>query len=662
MKKIYTTLLSLLVPTLMMAQGWPENYKGVMLQAFYWDSFDDSSWVTLTNQADELATTFDLIWVPQSGNCGGTSMGYDDLYWFPGNYNSSFGTENDLKNMISTFKSKGLKTIADVVINHRKTLDGKFKFPSETYNGVTYTMTQADVVSGDGGTGSSDTGEGWDGMPDLDHKSTNVQDVCKAYTKMLIEHFGYAGFRYDMVKGYSGSYTAMYNNYAQPEFSVGECWDGTNTIKNWINATNKTSAAFDFQFKYVVRNASDNADWTYLGKQNDGNWPLVSRNTDNGSYYQYAVTFVENHDTEVRPDGSSNGPLRKDTLAANAYMLAMPGTPCVFMKHWLAYKQEISTMVAIRKAVGIHNMSSSFAMASNKDYYAVCTTGTNGKLVAAIGTKANSDYTPNGEWTKIYKGHRFTYYVQGLSTEAATAWAGLGSGSYEGEQSVLLTAISSDSNAKLVYTTNGSNPTASSTQVASGSMISIKNSCTLKVGLFINGAVTGVITRNYTITEPDVFSIPDFCTITPGETCAFFEAPETWTNTIKCWAWDSKNNYTGGTWPGEACTYVGTRNGKYKVYKWTYNGTLSTRPAQIIFNNNGQPQTDDLTFTNAGYYNKEGLLGVVTATTGINDIRIDRTNGSMNVYTLDGRMVSRQGLDGLPKGIYIFNGKKVLKK
>lgn len=661
MKKIYTTLLSLLVPTLMMAQGWPENYKGVMLQAFYWDSFDDSSWVTLTNQADELATTFDLIWVPQSGNCGGTSMGYDDLYWFPGNYNSSFGTENDLKNMISTFKSKGLKTIADVVINHRKTLDGKFKFPSETYNGVTYTMTQADVVSGDGGTGSADTGEGWDGMPDLDHKSTNVQDVCKAYTKMLIEHFGYAGFRYDMVKGYSGSYTAMYNNYAQPEFSVGECWDGTNTIKNWINATDKTSAAFDFAFRYTVRNAINNNDWRYLGYANEGNYPLVSSTFNSGSYRRYAVTFVENHDMQDRGNvtGYNKDPIVRDTLAANAYLMAMPGTPCIFLTHWQAYKQEISTMVAIRKAIGIHNMSTYVPTATSKDYYAVNTTGTNGKLLCVVGTTANS-YTPNGDWTKILKGHHFTYYVQGLST--STAWAGLGSGTYEGEQSVLLTAISNDSNAKLVYTTNGSNPTASSTQVASGSMISIKNSCTLKVGLLINGAVTGVITRNYTITEPDVFSIPDFCTITPGETCAFFEAPETWTNTIKCWAWDSKNNYTGGTWPGEACTYVGTRNGKYKVYKWTYNGTLSTRPAQIIFNNNGQPQTDDLTFTNAGYYNKEGLLGVVTATTGINDIRIDRTNGSMNVYTLDGRMVSRQGLDGLPKGIYIFNGKKVLKK
>ena len=62
------------------AQGWPQNYGGVMLQGFYWDSYDDSRWVTLEEQASELAASFDLIWIPQSGNCGGQSMGYDDLY------------------------------------------------------------------------------------------------------------------------------------------------------------------------------------------------------------------------------------------------------------------------------------------------------------------------------------------------------------------------------------------------------------------------------------------------------------------------------------------------------------------------------------------------------------------------------------------------------
>ena len=39
-------------------------------------------------------------------------MGYDDLYWFT-NYNSSFGTEAQLRSLISTFKNKGIGTIAD---------------------------------------------------------------------------------------------------------------------------------------------------------------------------------------------------------------------------------------------------------------------------------------------------------------------------------------------------------------------------------------------------------------------------------------------------------------------------------------------------------------------------------------------------------------------
>ena len=42
-------------------------------------------------------------------------MGYDDKYWF-NNYNSSFGNKTQLISMINTFKSKGIGTIADVVI------------------------------------------------------------------------------------------------------------------------------------------------------------------------------------------------------------------------------------------------------------------------------------------------------------------------------------------------------------------------------------------------------------------------------------------------------------------------------------------------------------------------------------------------------------------
>ena len=429
MQRLYSTIISLLCTLAVMAQGWPQNYGGVMLQGFYWDSFNDTQWTRLEKQADDLATTFSLVWVPQSGNCGGTSMGYDDLYWF--NQNSSFGSEADLRSMINTFKTKGIGIIADVVINHRKNVSNWVDFPKETYNGVEYELLSTDICKNDDDgetkkwadqngyslSENNDTGEGWGGMRDLDHKSENVQNNVKAYLDFLINDLGYSGFRYDMVKGYSAKYTKMYNESAKTEFSVGECWDSSGKIKSWIDGTDKTSAAFDFQFRYTVRNAINNNDWSYLGKQNDGNWPLVSNDYNNGSYRQYAVTFVENHDTEKRSNAAQD-PIKKDTLAANAYLLAMPGTPCVFLTHWKKYKEEISKMAAVRKAVGITNTSTYENVASSKDLYAVQTTGANGKLIAVVGPNAGR-YQPNGTgWKKTISGYHYAYFVNGIEPES----------------------------------------------------------------------------------------------------------------------------------------------------------------------------------------------------------------------------------------------------
>ena len=150
MKRISITLLSLMMPLLMMAQGWPANYQGVMLQGFYWDSYSASQWTNLQSQTDELSQYFNLVWIPQSGYCGGQSMGYDDLYWFS-NYNSSFGTEAQLRSLISTFKNKGIGTIADVVINHRKNVSTWVDFPAETYNGTTYQLLSTDICANDDG-------------------------------------------------------------------------------------------------------------------------------------------------------------------------------------------------------------------------------------------------------------------------------------------------------------------------------------------------------------------------------------------------------------------------------------------------------------------------------------------------------------------------------
>lgn len=614
--------------------GWPAAYSGVMLQAFYWDSYDDTQWTELQAQADQFEGTFDLVWLPQSGNCNGKSMGYDDYYWFPGgdHYTSSFGTEAQLRSLISTFKQKGIKTIADVVINHRRNVSNWVDFPAETYNGVTYEMTSKDICANDDGgetkkwatqngyqlSAYNDTGEGWSGMRDLDHRSENVQKCVMAYLNCLRQDLGYAGFRYDMVKGYSASFTGKYNAASQPEFSVGECWDGSQTIRNWIDGTKVDgiiqSAAFDFQFKYVVRNATDKKAWNFLAGQNDGNWPLVSSNFEQGKYRRYAVTFVENHDTEVRPDGSSNGPLVRDTLAANAYMMAMPGTPCVFLKHWKAYPAEIKTMVAARKAAGITNESSYSPFRSATAYYACITkTDNENRMLTALGNVATVDgFIDVTQWVKVTQGYHYAYY---FPTTMNVAYADLPSGKYEGQQQVMLSAVTNAEGAKVVYTTDGSTPTASSTAVATGTLVTIPvGATTLKAALLTGSQVGEVITRTYDVKESEKdkpLEIPSFCTVNAGETCAFFEAPASWTETIMCWAWDTQN-YTGGNWPGQACQKIGTSpTTGNSVWKWTYSGSLTTKPYNIIFSNNGAPQTADLNFTNGGYYNKDGLKGVV---------------------------------------------------
>ena len=673
MKKLYTTLPLLFLPLLIMAQGWPSQYKGVMLQGFYWDSYDATKWTNLQDQAKELGQYFDLVWLPQSANCGGQSMGYDDLYWFA-DYNSSFGSEAELRSLIKAFKDNGIGTIADVVINHRKNKSNWVDFPKETYNGVTYELTSTDICSDDDGgatkqwadqngyslSPNKDTGEGWSGMRDLDHKSENVQTSVKAYLKMLLEDLGYTGFRYDMVKGYSGSYTKLYNDYAQPTYSVGECWDGTNTIRNWIDATEKTSAAFDFQFRYTVRNAINRNDWTQLGKQNEGNWPLVSSSYQNGEYRRWAVTFVENHDTERRSNAAQD-PIVRDTLAANAYLLAMPGTPCVFLTHWMACKKDIKMMINARKAAGIHNESSYANHTNSTGYYGVRVTGDKAQLLAVVGNNV-ANYTPNEQWQAIIKGYHYAYY---LNRQAETAWIDLPSGQYDGAQTATLTAVSQQEGAKMVYTTDGSTPTAQSAQATTGTTVNIPVGTTvLKVALLTGATVGEVVTREYTVTSFE-----------PHDITAYVNTDEVGWTSVNFWTWGGDGTHTpaNSSWPGDKVTATVQKDGR-NWYVKTYRMNSANDCVNFVFStNSGSPQTVDVnnisedTFFVISAETEGGKNKVNTLSAGIdNAVAEQPTATATTIYTADGRLVRtlapgermEQVLPTLPRGLYITGGRK----
>lgn len=585
------------------SQGWASDYSGVMLQGFSWDSYNESQWKVLEKQADELKNYIDLVWLPQSGKCLETTqvMGYMPYYYF--NQNSSFGSEAELRSLITKFKAAGIGAIADVVINHRNT-EGWYTFPAETYKGVTYQMQSTDICKNDdGGTTATqaatdgvslsqnnDEGTDFGGCRDIDHKSENVQKVIKAYLKYLKDDLGYTGFRYDMVKGFDGSHVADYNDATGVEYSVGEYWDGNDKIESWINRTNKKSAAFDFQFRYNVRDAVNGAANGKVATSSD--WSKLNSNDNlmhDANYRRYAVTFVENHDTQKRSESEQNDPLRKDTIAANAYMLAMPGTPCIFQPHWNAYKSEIKEMIAARKYAGITNMSNYANKQSKKTLYVNKVTGTKHKLLVAVGNDADK-YAGETGYTKILSGYHYAYF---LSNDAETSWTDVPSGSYEEGFKTTLTAVSQTEGAKLVYTLDGSTPTAKSTTVESGKEISINGTCTLKVGLLVNGEVRNIATHQYTIEKFKAYKF-----------MVYVNADAVNWNSLYCYTWKKAASVE---WPGEKMTETKTIGGKTWYYK-EVSIDNANEVVNVIFNSTGtdKPQTVDITgLTSTAYFEIE---------------------------------------------------------
>jgi len=578
MKKIFTSLLFFVASLTLSAQGWPKEYDGVMLQGFYWDSYSDTKWTNLESQADELSQFFNLIWVPNSAyaNSLTNNMGYHPVYWF--DHKSAFGTEAELRSMIKTFKEKNVGIIEDVVINHRASVDANWlNFPAEKYKGTTYQLTAADICKDDESkdndfkpTGAADTGDPWDGARDLDHTSDNVKRNVEAYMDCLLNYLGYIGFRYDFVKGYAAKYVGQYNQTAKPQFSVGEYWDGdVSKVKAWIDGTKQDgdiqSAAFDFPLKYYINSAFSN---------NGNNWSDLDKTAlaNDAAYARYAVTFVDNHDTGRSKDDGGD-PLYANVEAANAFIMTMPGTPCVWLKHWLTYKTAIKKQIVVRKAAGVNNQSEILSHEASANGYVLTVKGTKGNVLLVLG----SETAATTGYKLAVEGTNYKMYVS---------------------NSVDISALDD--------------------------------------------------------IQEDTFTAPDCCQVGDGEICAFFEAPTSYT-AVKCYAWNGSTEYAGG-WPGQACTKVGTVNGN-NVWKWTYSGTLTELPSNIIFNGTGFDQTSDLDFKNGGYYNASGAIqGVVTA---ISTIRHTPVVATSQAYDMLGRKVEPTTLR---KGtIYIQNGKKYLK-
>ena len=380
------------------------NSGDVMLQGFHWRSTETYPWwgVVQGKAADIKNSGFTMVWLPPSSDAA-SNEGYLPRQLYV--QTSKYGTDTQLKSALGALRTYGVKSIADIVINHRVGTTNWADFTNPQWG--SWSVTQGDEWTG--ATGNYDTGDGYGSARDLDHTNGTVQTDLKNWMNWLKSSIGYDGWRYDYVKGYAGSYVGSYNTATVPYFSVGELWTDLNLgnpdahrqqLMNWIDATGGKSTVFDFTTKGILQQAVQYNEFWRLkdsaGKPSGaiGWWPAKS------------VTFIDNHDTgPSHPSGGQNHwPFPGDkVMQGYAYILTHPGIPCVYWVHFYdwGHAAAIKSLMAARREKGVHSTSAVSIQAADTSKYAAIITGTSGSLAMKIGSGA---WSPGTGWTLVNSG------------------------------------------------------------------------------------------------------------------------------------------------------------------------------------------------------------------------------------------------------------------
>ena len=144
-------------------------------------------------------------------------------------------------------------------------------------------------------------------------------------------------------------------------------------------------------------------------------------------------------------------------------------------------------------------------------------------------------------------------------------------------------------------------------------------------------------------------------------------------SSVNFWSWGGDDSHApkNGNWPGDKVTSTNEVGGK-KWYTQTYTINDEYDAVSFVFSTGtGSPQTVDVNNVSTDKYfeisssmdGNKYLVNDVTEKymTGIGSLFAEKENDG-KVYSLDGRLVHTNGsLEGLPKGIYIIHGRKVVK-
>lgn len=176
------------------------NGYEIIFQGFNWESCNESWYKKLSALAPELsAAGFTSIWLPPVSDSV-SKQGYLPRDYY--DLNSQYGSEAELRELISELHENGLKAIADIVINHRcahyQGDDGKWnKF------GGRLAWDRSAICSNNpefGGKGNAKSQEDYVAAPNLDHSQEKIRKDIIEWLQWLRKSIGFDGWRFDFVK------------------------------------------------------------------------------------------------------------------------------------------------------------------------------------------------------------------------------------------------------------------------------------------------------------------------------------------------------------------------------------------------------------------------------------------------------------------------------
>jgi len=373
------------------------EFNGTMMQYFEWDLPNDGKhWQRLRDDAQHLSEKgITAVWIPPCfKGTGQEDVGYGvyDLYDL-GEFDqketvrTKYGTKEELHEAIDALHEYGIQVYADVVLNHKAAADetesfqaiqvdenDRHKAISEEHEIEGWTHFQflgregkySDFewhwyhFSGVSRDEKSDTegifqimgeGKGWADdnevsnefgnydylmFADIDYGHGEVLEETKQWLKWFINETEVDGIRLDAVKHIKSSVINEFVDYVREEFSqdfffVAEYWEqDTEILEQYLEKQDFDFSMMDVGFHYALHEASVAPKNFDLAKLFDG---TLYRNDA-----RYAVTFVDNHDSQPGQSLESFVKPWFKPLAYGIILLSSYGYPCLYYPDYYGYQ------------------------------------------------------------------------------------------------------------------------------------------------------------------------------------------------------------------------------------------------------------------------------------------------------------------------------------